>query len=66
MLEKQMGEANSNIKTIQTEQTDIKQQLNCGFRDLMQAIQELKQSQAAASGTNSSPLKSPPTKVPRK
>ncbi|CAE7579395.1 unnamed protein product, partial [Symbiodinium microadriaticum] len=39
LLEKQMGEANSNIKTIQVEQTDMKSQLSCGFRDLMQAIQ---------------------------
>ena len=64
LLEKQMGEANSNIKTIQVEQTDMKSQLSCGFRDLMQAIQELKEQQSAMSST--SPLRSPPTKLQKK
>eukprot|EP00439_Symbiodinium_sp_Y106_P066693 s1084_g10.t3 len=66
MLEQQMGEANANIKTIQVEQTDMKSQLSCGFRDLMQAIQELKEQQSATSSSANSPLRSPPSKLQKK
>ena len=66
MLEKQMGETTSTIKVVQSEQADMKQQIHSGFRDMMQALQEMKDMQAAAASTTSSPLKSPPPKVQKK